>query len=140
MLLASFHGLPKRYHEKGDPYYCHCHKTARLLRDALSLDENGLQMAFQSRFGPDKWLQPYMDHEIDRLAASGIKKVAVITPGFAADCVETLEEIAIGIKEQFLGAGGTHFTIVPALNDSVEGIDLLEHLSKNVTAAWCNEE
>lgn len=137
VLLTSFHGLPQVYLEKGDPYYCHCHKTMRLMRDALAMDETNLLLAFQSRFGPKQWLQPYMDDVIADLIKKGVKRIAVITPGFAADCVETLEEIDIGIREDFIQAGGTHFTLVPALNDSTLGVALLERLMAKTLAGWC---
>lgn len=136
VLLASFHGLPKEYHEKGDPYYCHCHKTMRLMREALHMTEQNLILGFQSRFGPKQWLQPYMDDLLEELINKGVKRVAVITPGFAADCVETLEEIDIGVREAFLSAGGTHFTLVPALNDSACGVALLEKLMDKVISGW----
>ena len=93
MLVASFHGLPQIYFDKGDPYHCHCAKTARLLREKLKLPETKFKLTFQSRFGPTKWLEPYTDKTVEALARDGTKKIAVITPGFVSDCVETLEEI-----------------------------------------------
>lgn len=135
-ILASFHGLPKDYLEKGDPYHCHCAKTARLLREKLGLDEAGLRLTFQSRFGPREWLQPYTDVTLAEMAKQGIRKVAVVTPGFAADCVETLEEIAIRAEETFLEAGGTHFTAIPCLNDSEAHIGVLSELAKRELSGW----
>ena len=136
VVLASFHGLPQEYFDKGDPYYCHCQKTARLLREALGWDENRLKVTFQSRFGNDPWLEPYTDETVQELARSGVKKIAVITPGFAADCVETLEEIAIENAEYFHQAGGENFALIPCLNDSDGGIALLETLIRRELMGW----
>jgi protoporphyrin/coproporphyrin ferrochelatase len=136
MVLASFHGLPKRYLTEGDPYYCHCHKTARLLREALGWGEDRLKLTFQSRFGREEWLQPYTDDTLKSLAASGVKRVAVITPGFVSDCVETLEEIAEGSREAFLHAGGEAFTAIPCLNDSPAGMAVLESVVRRELAGW----
>ena len=98
-IIASFHGLPQSYFEKGDPYHCHCAKTARLLREKLGMDEDKLPLTFQSRFGPTKWLEPYTDKTVIEMAEQGVKKIAVVTPGFISDCVETLEEIGIALEE-----------------------------------------
>jgi len=136
VLLASFHGLPQRYFEAGDPYYCHCRKTGRLLGEALGMGENRLRVTFQSRFGPQEWLQPYTDETLAALPGEGVRSVSVITPGFAADCLETLEEIAMGGKEQFLEAGGEHFSVVPCLNDSERHIGLLADLLERELAGW----
>lgn len=136
VVLASFHGLPKDYFDAGDPYFCHCSKTARLLREALGRDETTLRLTFQSRFGPKEWLQPYTDATLTELAAQGIRDVMLITPGFVADCLETLEEIAIGSREVFLGAGGEHFTLVPCLNAEKAHIDLLEKLILRELSGW----
>ncbi|MEC9346527.1 MAG: ferrochelatase [Pseudomonadota bacterium] len=135
-VIASFHGLPKEYFEKGDPYYCHCAKTARLLRERLGTGEEGLRLTFQSRFGPREWLQPYTDHTLAALPGQGIRRVAVIMPGFAADCVETLEEIAIAGRETFMAAGGETFRTIPCLNDSGDHIDLLEAISRRELGGW----
>lgn len=124
-IVASFHGLPMEYFRKGDPYYCHCQKTARLLREALGSDKRQLVVTFQSRFGRAEWLQPYTDKTLARLASEGVKRLAVITPGFAADCVETLEEIAIGGGEIFREHGGEKFAVLPCLNDSTAGMKFL---------------
>ena len=118
VILASFHGMPEEYLHKGDPYYCQCHKTARLLRQRLGLDEEGLRLTFQSRFGFAEWLKPYTDATVKALAEKGVKNLAVITPGFAADCLETLEEIAMENAEIFQRAGGENFAAIPCLNDS----------------------
>lgn len=118
VLIASFHGLPKEYFDKGDPYHCHCAKTARLLRERLGWPEDKLVMAFQSRFGPKEWLQPYADETIRAMPGKGAKNIAIISPGFIADCVETLEELAIGLKDEFHEAGGENFSYIPCLNDS----------------------
>jgi ferrochelatase len=136
VILSSFHGLPKSYFQKGDPYPCHCQKTGRLLREALSMDEKQMRLTFQSRFGPEEWLQPYTDKTLEQLPAEGIKKVAVICPGFAADCLETLEEIAIAGKESFINNGGSHFTMIPCMNDSEECLHLLEGISETATSGW----
>ena len=135
-MLASFHGLPREYFDKGDPYHCHCAKTARLLREALCWDEQMLKMTFQSRFGPAEWLRPYTDETVIALAKSGVRNLAVITPGFAADCVETLEEIAVEASHLFRDNGGENFTVVPCLNDSEAGMEMLESLVLRELQGW----
>ena len=132
-LVASFHGMPKRTLALGDPYHCHCQKTARLLADALG---KPVTIAFQSRFGPAKWLDPATDETLVALAQDGKRKVALVAPGFAADCLETLEELAIRGKETFLAAGGTDFAYLPCLNDSVIGINLLKTLLSGELEGW----
>jgi ferrochelatase len=122
VILASFHGIPKDSLIKGDPYYCHCAKTARLLRDRLKFDERKFRMTFQSRFGRAEWLQPYTDKTVAALAGEGIKNIAVITPGFSADCLETLEEIAVENAHIFKHHGGENFAAIPCLNDSESGM------------------
>jgi protoporphyrin/coproporphyrin ferrochelatase len=139
VILASFHGLPKSCLEKGDPYHCHCAKTARLLREKLGMDSDKLRLTFQSRFGPMEWLQPYTSDTIEKLAKDGVKKLAIIAPGFSADCVETLEELAIAGREIFEAHGGTHFSVVPCLNQSDLSIGLLEHLALQELAGWVDE-
>ncbi len=129
LIMASYHGVPKKYFEKGDPYHCYCHKTTRLLKEKSRLDIP-IMTTFQSRFGPDEWLQPYTDKTLEELPKEGKKKILVICPGFASDCVETLEEIIIEGKESFLENGGEKFDVVPCLNDSDHHIKLLEHLVK----------
>jgi len=136
VILASFHGLPKRYLTLGDPYHCHCAKTARLLRERLGMDEDRLRLTFQSRFGREEWLRPYTDQTIETLARSGVKKMAVVMPGFVADCVETLEEIAMQARETFEHAGGTHFAAIPCLNSGADAITLYETLVHRELAGW----
>ena len=136
VIIASFHGLPQSYFEKGDPYHCHCAKTARLLREKLGMSEDKLRLTFQSRFGPTKWLEPYTDKTVIDLAEQGIKKVTVVTPGFISDCVETLEEIGIALQEDFADAGGTHFSAVSCLNDTVMSQNLLKILAERELAGW----
>lgn len=136
IVLASFHGLPKSYFDKGDPYHCHCQKTARLLRERLGWPKERLRLTFQSRFGRAEWLQPYTDATVAALAKSGVRRLAVISPGFAADCVETLEEITMQNGEIFRSHGGEHFAALPCLNDSEESIGLLEHLVRRELAGW----
>jgi protoporphyrin/coproporphyrin ferrochelatase len=121
-ILASFHGIPKQYFLKGDPYYCHCSKTVRLLRQRLKLDDSKLLLTFQSRFGRAEWLQPYTDMTLKRLAKEGARNVVVLTPGFSADCLETLEEIAVENAETFRHSGGENFKHIPCLNDSEPGM------------------
>ncbi len=135
-LLMSFHGIPKRYFDNGDPYFCECHKTTRLLAEALSLTENEYQMVFQSRFGREEWLQPYTDETLETLADEGVKSVQVICPGFSADCLETLEEIALQYKEVFLEAGGDRFEYIPALNEDDAHIAMLSSLVEDNMAGW----
>jgi protoporphyrin/coproporphyrin ferrochelatase len=136
VVLASFHGLPKRYLLLGDPYHCHCAKTARLLRERLGWSEERLRLTFQSRFGREEWLKPYTDETVLSLAQDGVRKLAIVTPGFAADCVETLEEIDIGVRESFLEHGGEHFTHVPCLNAGGDHIALLAGLVTRELAGW----
>lgn len=135
-LVASFHGLPVAYFEKGDPYHCHCAKTARLLREKLGMGEDNFKLTFQSRFGPTKWLEPYTEATLRELGEAGHKNIAVITPGFISDCVETLEEIAIEARETFIEAGGENFSTVPCLNSSPESIKLLAQLAHAELAGW----
>lgn len=136
VILTSFHGIPQEYADKGDPYPKFCHETAALLRQRLGMDETKLKLTFQSRFGPKAWTQPYTDMTLIEMAKAGTKKVAVITPGFVADCIETLEEIDIGDREQFLHAGGTHFTTIPCLNDSPAGIEALASVIDRELGGW----
>ena len=127
-LLFSFHGLPQRNIELGDPYQQQCITTVRLVAEQLQLSEHEYQVVFQSRFGAAKWLQPYCDDVLQLLPARGIKNVAIICPGFAVDCLETLEEISKRYRELFLAAGGESFTYIPALNDSADQVQLLASL------------
>jgi ferrochelatase len=136
VVIASFHGLPVEYFQKGDPYHCHCHKTTRLLREALGWDESKLRLTFQSRFGRAEWLQPYTDATIRQLGDKGVKRLAVITPGFAADCVETLEEIAMQGGEAFHEHGGERYAALPCLNDTPEGMAFLEAHVRRELQGW----
>ena len=135
-LLMSFHGIPEEYFHKGDPYFCECHKTGRLLADALGLDAQSWQISFQSRLGPKQWLQPYTDHTLEALAAQGVKSVQVICPGFSADCLETLEEIAMENRAVFLEAGGERYEYIPCLNDDVGHMEMLAALVGQHTQGW----
>lgn len=132
-LVISFHGMPERTLHLGDPYHCHCQKTARLLSEAMGRE---LVVSFQSRFGRAKWLEPATDATIERLAQEGKKKIAIFAPGFSVDCLETLEELAIQGQEQFEEAGGTHFAYLPCLNDSAVGMDMLETVIRNELSGW----
>jgi len=136
VILCSFHGMPKEYLLKGDPYYCQCAKTWRLLREALALPEERFRLTFQSRFGPDEWLQPYTDETVKALAASGTRSMAIVAPGFSADCLETLEELDVENREFFMHNGGERFAYLPCLNDSVEGIDALEAVVRRELMGW----
>lgn len=135
-IIASYHGIPQSYFDNGDPYHCHCQKTSRLLREYMGWQEDFLLTTFQSRFGPDPWLQPYTDETINNLAKDGVRHIACITPGFASDCLETLEEIATEAKEEFLEHGGIGFTHIPCLNDSDLSMNVIEKIILNETAGW----
>ena len=126
LIISSYHGIPKKYFDKGDPYYCYCQKTTRLIKEKYTSVD--IITTFQSRFGPQEWLTPYTDKTLENLSSKGIKNILVICPGFASDCVETLEEINIQGKESFLNNGGKNFDLVPCLNDSSDHIDLFEKL------------
>jgi protoporphyrin/coproporphyrin ferrochelatase len=128
LIIASYHGIPKKYFDKGDPYHCYCHKTTRLIKEKFT--EIEILTTFQSRFGPQEWLTPYTDKTLEGLPKEGIKNLLVICPGFASDCVETLEEINIQGRESFLKMGGEKFDLIPCLNDSSEHVELLENLVK----------
>lgn len=136
VLVASFHGVPKEYLLKGDPYHCMCQKSARLLREALDWPESQFRVAFQSRFGPKEWLQPYADQLIESLGHEGVKRVAVVSPAFISDCVETLEEIAIGLAETFEEAGGESLVALECLNASDEGMAVIESIVRNELKGW----
>jgi protoporphyrin/coproporphyrin ferrochelatase len=136
VVLASFHGVPKAYVDKGDPYYAHCLETMRLLRTKLALDERKMPLTFQSRFGRAQWLEPATDRTVKRLAQDGVKNLAVITPGFSADCLETLEEIAVENAHIFKRHGGENFAAIPCLNDSAEGMQVIEQLARRELAGW----
>lgn len=136
VILASFHGIPQRYFDQGDPYYCHCAKTMRLLREATGLDETRLVTTFQSRFGREEWLKPYTIDTVAELARSGVKRLAVITPGFVADCLETLEEIGIENAEVFRANGGERFHRIACLNDGPLGLDVIETVVRRELGGW----
>ncbi len=137
-LIASFHGMPRRTLALGDPYHCHCQKTARLLGEALAptLAGRPLTIAFQSRFGPAKWLGPATDETLVAMAQAGTRRVAILAPGFSADCLETLEELAIRGRESFEAAGGTHFAYLPCLNDEDGGIAMLKRILSRELEGW----
>ena len=135
-LLLSFHGMPQRTLELGDPYHCHCRKTARLLGEALDRD---VDVAFQSRFGRAKWLEPATDATLAAYPRQGVKRVAIAAPGFSADCIETLEELGIRGRKTFMDAGGEQFALLDCLNDSRESIAMLEQLITRELAGWLNE-
>ncbi|MDQ6958422.1 MAG: ferrochelatase [Mariprofundaceae bacterium] len=135
-LLFSFHGIPKRYYENGDPYPDECHRTAELLAEALELEDNAWMLTFQSRFGREEWMQPYTDKTLQRLPQQGVKNVAVVCPGFAADCLETLEEISIQNRKFFMDAGGKSFRYIPALNDREDHIRTLADIVHSHCADW----
>lgn len=136
LIVASFHGLPKAYLEKGDPYHCFCQKTGRLLKEKLGFSDQNFKVCFQSRFGPQEWLQPYTDKTLESLPKEGVKKVVVITPGFVSDCVETLEEIDIQNRELFMESGGEEYSMVPCLNDSELGMRVIEDISRSELKSW----
>jgi ferrochelatase len=136
VMLASFHGVPQAYIDAGDPYEAHCMETMRLLRDRLKLDESTLMITFQSRFGRGKWLEPATIATVKRLARRGVKSVAVITPGFSADCLETLEEIAVENAHIFKKHGGERFAAIPCLNDSAPGMQVIAELALRELKGW----
>ena len=128
LILASYHGIPKKYFDKGDPYHCYCHKTTRLISEKFNSIE--IKTTFQSRFGPQEWLKPYTDKTLESLPKEGKKNVLAICPGFSSDCVETLEEILIQGKESFINSGGENFDMIPCLNDNDDHINLINNLIK----------
>ncbi len=136
-VIASFHGMPERTLHLGDPYHCHCRKTARLLSEAMGRE---LKVAFQSRFGRAKWLEPATDKVLAALPGEGVTRVAILAPGFSADCLETLEELAIRGRETFLEAGGTDFAYLPCLNDSAPGVAMLRALIARELEGWTGRE
>ncbi len=136
VILVSFHGMPQTYVDQGDPYDEQCRATTRLLRDAMGLSEDKMRLTFQSRFGPAQWLTPYTDETIKELARQGIKKLAVITPGFSADCLETIEEIGIENRDYFLNGGGEHFARIPCLNAGEDGMRVLFDIVQRELAGW----
>lgn len=135
-IIATFHGMPEKYLLKGDPYHCQCQKTSRLLRDKLSISKDRWLTTFQSRFGNDPWLQPYTDMTVESLARTGVKSLVLIAPGFSADCLETLEELEGENRHIFEDNGGERFAYIPALNDSPEGIDVIEAVVRRELSGW----
>ena len=136
VILASYHGIPEDYVAKGDPYIAHCTETTRLLRQKLKMDEERLVMTFQSRFGKAEWVKPYTDATVERLAKESVKNLAVVTPGFAADCLETLEEICIENAGIFKRAGGQNFAAIPCLNDSPGGMAVIRDIVQRELKGW----
>lgn len=136
VILASYHGIPKSYSDKGDPYRAQCLETSRLLRARLGMDDKQFRSTFQSRFGPEEWLQPYTDETLVELAKQGIKAVAVLNPGFVVDCLETVDEIGHEAAEEFHEAGGENFSHIPCLNDSEEGMKVIETLVRRELQGW----
>lgn len=136
VILASFHGLPQDYVDQGDPYQQQCLRTIEALRNALGPPGARLKLTFQSRFGRAEWIKPYTDKTVEALARDGVKRIAIVCPGFAADCIETLEEIAQDNKDIFLKHGGEKFSYIPCLNDSNEGIQVLVHVIERELQVW----
>lgn len=136
LIIASYHGMPESYVQKGDPYYRQCLETTRLVRAKLGWAPEKLVISFQSRFGPDEWLKPYTDQMLKTLPGEGVKKVAILAPAFSVDCLETLEELAIGGQEIFKSHGGTHYAYIPCLNDSAGGMDVIESVARRELAGW----
>ena len=135
-LLMSYHSVPESYHVNGDPYACYCHKTSRQFAEKTDFNSADIVTSFQSRVGPAKWVSPYTDKMVSELAAQGVKKLAVMAPAFSADCLETLEELNMELREQFMEEGGTHFHYIPCLNDSALGIDVLASVVRREAAGW----
>ncbi len=135
-ILMAFHGLPREYLDKGDPYHCQCQKTARLVRNKLGFSPEFMNVVFQSRFGRAEWLQPYAQETVEGLHKQGVKNLLIISPGFASDCVETLEELSIGLKETFEEKGGANFAVVPCLNASPVSLKMLESIVRNELKGW----
>ncbi len=136
VIMASYHSIPQSYWDKGDPYPCHCKKTTRLLGEALGFNADQLITTYQSRVGPTKWVGPYTDEMAEKLAKDGVKRLAVLAPAFVADCVETLEEINIELRETFLQAGGEDFHYIPCLNATPSGLDVLETQIRRELMGW----
>lgn len=135
-LMMSFHGLPKRFLLNGDPYHCQCHASARLIAEKLGLTEDAWQLVFQSRFGREEWLKPYCDHALEEWGKNGVESVDIVCPGFSADCLETLEEIAMQNRDIFLNAGGKRYAYIPALNDQPQHIDALVNIIERNSGGW----
>lgn len=136
IILVSYHGIPKAYVEAGDPYYDQCLETWRLLRERLGLSAERCPVSFQSRFGRAQWLEPYTDATVKELARKGVKSMVVITPGFSSDCLETISEIGVENREFFEENGGEKFALIPCLNDSAEGMRVIEHIVARELKGW----
>lgn len=136
LVITSYHGVPKSYLMKGDPYHCQCYKSTRLVCEKLGWPQDKMMVTFQSRFGPEEWLQPYTDVTLEELPKKGIKNIAILTPGFSVDCLETLEEIAMEGKEEFMESGGENFAYIPCLNDSDLGMSVIEDVVKRELSGW----
>ncbi len=136
LILFSFHGTPQRYHEQGDPYFTQCHKTASALAKQLGLENNAWRLCFQSRFGRTPWLKPYTDQTLRALPNQGVSSVDIICPGFAADCLETLEEVKEQLRDVFINAGGQSFRYIPCLNDNQDHIQALSDLVQHHLSGW----
>jgi ferrochelatase len=136
VVLASFHGLPQAQVDRGDPYRGHCEETWRLLRETLGMSAEKLRLSFQSRFGPAQWIAPYTSDVVQQLAQDGVKRLAIVAPGFSADCLETIEELGVEIRDLFLEKGGEKFARLPCLNDCEEGMRLIETLARREIAGW----
>ena len=136
VLVVSYHGMPERYLQEGDPYHCQCQKTSRLLKERLGWQDTDIETTFQSQFGPEEWLKPYTVDHVAELAKQGRKRIAVIAPAFSADCIETLEEINEEIKESFEEAGGEEFTYIPCLNDDPAHIQALCAVIEENLKGW----
>jgi ferrochelatase len=135
-LMMSFHGLPKRFLLNGDPYHCQCHASARIIAEKLELGDDDWQVVFQSRFGREEWLKPYCDHTLEEWGQQGIESVDMICPGFSADCLETLEEVAMENRDIFLSAGGKQYSYIPALNDRPDHVEALADLIQGNLSGW----
>ena len=135
-IVFSYHGIPKKYHTQGDPYHCFCLKTTRLVKEYMQLSDEEVLTTFQSRFGRQEWLQPYTSQTLKELPNQGIKKINIISPGFSADCLETLEELEVENREYFEKAGGEDYHYIPCLNDNSMHIDMMEHLINKHTQGW----
>jgi protoporphyrin/coproporphyrin ferrochelatase len=138
-LIISFHGTPKSYLLNGDPYFCHCHKTGRLVAERLRLKEREFLISFQSLFGKDEWLRPYTDQTLIRLAQEGVSHLDVVCPGFTSDCLETIDEIDRDYREQFIEHGGKKFTYIPAVNDSARFIEALVEIAEEHMGGWIQQ-
>ena len=136
VVITSYHGIPKPYSDKGDPYQAHCLETTRLLREKLGWSEKKLITTFQSRFGAQEWLQPYTDKTVEKLGKEGVKSIAILNPGFSVDCIETLDEIGREVAETFHHAGGEKFAHIPCLNDSPEGMAVIEAMVRRELSGW----